>query len=368
MRVVNEILNSNLSVEKISKKSGLSVESIRRILNGMNPSLKEVRKIAEALKVSIDYLISDSSNQNELGLMFRKTDSDKKGVFFDRFSYLVSNSKALLGDEYILGSFIDSFGFEVNNTYEGAEKLAKIFREKFLRGDFYSPLLNLPELIDRELNCILYVKDFGSEIDGASVIFDGVPYIFISPRFDGRMLFTLAHELGHVLAHHMFNENYLIVDEDVFRNSNSQEEYFCNSFASCLLLPSSGVVAALKWIRKKFGNRGSIGDIEILFLSRIFGISFEVAGRRCEDLDLLPKGGTASLYNILKKVHGSPEKRAEELGLPKRVSINFPDVPQILVNKALEKINSGELSVGRASELLSISIPSLVDKNSKATK
>lgn len=116
-------------------------------------------------------------------------------------------------------------------------------------------------------------------------------------------------------------------------------------------------------LREALKTSGSLGDIEILYLSRIFGVSFEVAARRCEDLQLLPNGGARSLYEWLVKEHGSPEKRADGLGLPVRPDIEFANVPSELIDVAIDKIRTGELSIGKASSMLRMTIPQLYDYN-----
>jgi hypothetical protein len=80
-------------------------------------------------------------------------------------------------------------------------------------------------------------------------------------------------------------------------------------------MPRVAIGIALRSIRK-IGRITSdqIGDIEIGYLARIFGLSF----RRREDLDLLPLGGAYALNQELIKRYRSAEKRGDELGLPRR--------------------------------------------------
>ena len=234
-------------------------------------------------------------------------------------------------------------------------------------SDFVSPLLNLPEIISSELKFILFVIDLGKDIDGASAIINQVPFIFISPRFAPRMLFTLAHELCHILAHHNETNDFATIDEQInaITRNRDKDESFANAFASELLLPEEGVGITLKKIREHLSITGSLGDIEILYLSRIYGVSFEVAAKRCEDMDLLPRGGAASIYEALKANHGSPEKRAEELNISERPEIPFPKISPALIQTAMTKVRNGEMSLGRASEILSIPITDILTYNSR---
>ncbi len=363
MDLIQYIIDSKQSEEKLAAKSGLPVDRIKAILNGEEPSLIDLKKISKALKLSIDFFLSNEKKDSEIKLLFRKSFYDSNAIKADRFSHMVANSFSLLSGQHYNYSWINSYSSFTENSYENAEKLAQKFRIDFFKSDFYSPLLNLPQIVDEKLNCILYISEFGHEIDGASAIINEVPYIFISPRFEPRMLYTLAHELGHILAHHKTDENFVKFDKHISLRDRKADEAFCNAFASSLLLPIEGLAATIQKLRDHFKNSGSIGDIEILYLSRIYGVSFEVAARRCEDLDLLPVGGANSLYQEIKKTYGSPEKRANEVGIPPRFEITFPQVSSKLINAALEKINKGEMSLGKVSEMLSLPIPVILSKN-----
>jgi Zn-dependent peptidase ImmA (M78 family) len=370
LNLIYHIQNSGYKVEKLSEKSGITIDRLKAIVNdGAEPTMSDVRKISKALKKSIDFLLSDNAQYQEINLLFRqaiKTEQDKPAA--DRFSHIIGNTFEILSNYQSPASLLDRFP-KSNNTYQDAEALSVEFRNIFLKGDFVSPLLQLPKILVEELNCIVYVTDLGKDVDGASAFIQDVPFIFISPRFEPRMLFTLGHELGHILAHHERGKNFAMFDKNInsIKNDKFKEEAFCNAFASCLLLPQEGLGLTLKKIREHFKVHGDLGDIELLYLSRIYGVSFEVAAKRCEDLELLPKGGAASLYEKLKQEHESPEKRAKELSLPERPKIEFSSVSSNLVNSAIQKINAGEVSIGKASEILSMPISNILSHHAQKT-
>ena len=67
------------------------------------------------------------------------------------------------------------------------------------------------------------------------------------------MLFTLAHELGHLLIHHD-EQNHLQsltskANERDEKAKTYKKEFYAHAFASCLLMPAQGVGLALKKIR-----------------------------------------------------------------------------------------------------------------------
>jgi hypothetical protein len=111
-------------------------------------------------------------------------------------------------------------------------------------------------------------------------------------------------------------------------SAKNPHEHFADAFASALLIPVRGLGIALREIRKNLSiSGGPIGDIELLYLSRIFGVSFLIVAKRCERAELLPKGGAMALYQFLVDKFAGPERRAEQLELPPRPSVQIPTLP-----------------------------------------
>jgi Zn-dependent peptidase ImmA (M78 family) len=229
-----------------------------------------------------------------------------------------------------------------------------------------SPFTSLPEIVAGKMGVLLFVVR-NAEMDGASAYLNGIPFVFVSERFRPRMLFTLAHEVGHLIAHHHPDSESAIIDEDVespANRANALVENYANAFASALLMPRPAVGVALQTIRRVArAADDSVGDIEVNYLARIFGVSFWAAARRCEDLQILPSGGAFALNEEVARRHGSAERRANELGLPPRLEIIFPTVPPTLLNSAVASIRAGDVSIGRVAGLLGLSVADMFDAN-----
>lgn len=364
--IIENILKFNVSAEKLSKKSNIPINRLTLILQqSTEPSLSEITAIARALQVSPDFLFAPSQSYKAVNALFRKGVNDKQKVVADKVSYVISNILEVIGNYRPNVEIIDRFP-KVENTFKGVNDLVNVFRKDFAQADFYSPLLNLPDIVANQLDCILLVIELGEGVDGASAIINGVPFILISPRFKPRMLFTLAHEVGHIIAHHRDLSSFGNIDFEKQRTSKNirEEEVFAFAFASELLLPIEGVANALRYIRKKLQiSVDFLTEVELLYLSRIYGVSFEVAAMRCENLDFIPTGAAFSLSESLKKDYGSAEKRAEQLQLPPRPEIKFPRVSSNLMKAVIDQIIEGDLSLGKAAEILSITTSELVHFN-----
>jgi Zn-dependent peptidase ImmA (M78 family) len=372
-RIAERIRESRISLEKLSADSGIPLERLHRFLEAEEPSLNELRRLAAALKIKLSDFVVDNEARSRAQFLFRQTLSKKKVAesgFIEDYSRKIAYSLELVSEKWADDNLIGHFKV-VSATYAEAERNAEVFREIFLEGDLVGPLFHLPSIAIEKLRVLLFVIP-EQTVDGASAVVNGYPFIFVSPRFTPRMLFTLAHEIGHLIAHHDKSQEFAVLDmldqTGNIKRSSRKPESFADTFASCLLLPRAGVGIALKKIRELVNSKSdAIGDIEILYLSRIFGVSFQVAAVRCEDLTLLPRGGAISIYEKLLKEHGSPEKRAEEISLPPRPKIEFPTVPRHLLDAAIGKIRSGELSVGRASAALNLSISDIMARHAETT-
>jgi Zn-dependent peptidase ImmA (M78 family) len=209
-----------------------------------------------------------------------------------------------------------------------------------------------------------------SKYEGISLIAGNYCFIFVSPRFQGRMLFTLAHELGHIIAHHDNGGDAIFerAGEIGTFGERSVKEALVDAFASCLLLPDVGVGKALQAFREhyKVGSR-NVTDLELLLLARFYGVSFDVAARRCEDLRLLPRGAGHVLSQQLKKQFGSAEKRAEQLELPARHQVTLPAVSAHLARAISRAIRDGDASIGWVTDRLGLSIGEVLAINAESS-
>jgi Zn-dependent peptidase ImmA (M78 family) len=355
--------------EQLAQASGLPHDRIQAILLGAEATMAELRSIAKALKVPVTDLLDVAEDPEPVQMLmrtgfFRQTPQpppDAQGPLARVFSRVLE----LLGKYEPTDSWFDAVP-EVEESYVGAERLSVWFRSRYCDGDLVGPLHHLPALAEERLGIPVIVGQ--SKIDGASVVKKGWPLVFVALRdFAPRMLFTLAHELGHMLIHHDMSKETAFVDERIEEKAvgKPKSEMQVDAFAATLLVPSQGLGVALQKIRESMGTPANafVSDVEIIFLSRIFGVSFSVAGMRCEAVDLLPKGGAASLYEQIKKEYGSPEKKGDALGLPERGAPDFPVVSQALMDQAARGVRGGSVSIGRAAEILNTSIASVMSLN-----
>lgn len=347
------------------ERTGISHERIAELEKSATPNLNELRVLAEFFRVDLRDVLPPHPRHESVGLLFRTAGKDIDDITSSALSRRIGYSIDLLAGPGRAPSWMDKFPQE-NRTYNDAERTAEAFRDLFVAGDQVSPLYSLPEVAVTEMGILLFLVR-NTRFEGASAYVESLPFVFLAESFAPRMLFTLAHEIGHLISHHNPRESFAVVDaqtEKRIQHGSNPAEFYAHAFASCLLMPATGVGLTLKKIREMAAETSkALGDLEILLLSRIYGVSFYAAARRCEDLNLLPRGAAASLNETLKKEYGSAEKRAEAANLPPRADLLFPRIPPALLNAAIERVRSGEMSIGKASSILGLSIADVLSAN-----
>lgn len=364
MSSLAELLSAKTERQRkgLAKRADIELSRLEALAGGHEPTMAEVRRLSRALGIAVeDFVRPQANEERRTEMLFRHSAGEHP---------LPSSAGSLARR---IASSVDivvprtmprwkQYFLPPENTLGNAEDNARIFRKVFCNDDQLSPLMSLPRIVSDRMGVFLFTQK-NDDFDGASAFLNGVAFAFVSYRFPARMLFTLGHEVGHLIAHH--DGDYAHMDEEVEATwSKRADEYYANAFSSALLMPRESVGLSLKTIRRVASiAEPAIGDLEINYLSRIYGVSFWAAARRCEDLDLLPTGGAYALYKAQAEEYGSPEKRADIAGLPARAEIKFPPVPLLLVEAALERIRTGDLSVGRAANVLGLSIPELITAN-----
>lgn len=368
MRIAQRIAESGFSIEEIAKRAGIARIRVQEILAGSDATVVELRDLAGALGLSVSDFLPRGDLQSEVSRPFQRSMARRRGrkgsgALIESFSTLVSHAFELLPERNSAPDWTEALKGPAEG-YEDAERLATRFRQLFFERNDLAPMPTLPEIAVGRLEILLYLVDSG-EFEGASAFIREYPFAFVARRqFRPKMLFTLAHEIGHLIADHGEQEFATVdrpSDVEQIKASKDPEEAFADAFASCLLLPRAGVQEALH----DFSERPSVSEdaaaeIETLYLARLFDVSFRAAAKRCEDLGLLPAGGAAALYDRIRRRHRSPEQYADELGLPARAEVEFPALPPLLLRDAVDAIRSGRISVGRASSILNLSIADIL--------
>lgn len=112
-----------------------------------------------------------------------------------------------------------------------------------------------------------------------------------------REIFTLAHEVGHVILH--LNDENTFIDDRITINGRStdEKEQEANYFAACLLMPSDDVHRFIDLEIQNFQECG-LSAMDIARIMSEFNVSFDMALNRLESLGVINTDQKMRLDNI----------------------------------------------------------------------
>lgn len=167
-----------------------------------------------------------------------------------------------------------------------------------------------------------------------------------------REIFTLAHEIGHIILH--FGKADAFIDDaiTIAGRSTDEKEQEANYFASCLLMPEDEVDKFLDLEIADFNNKG-LTAMDIARLMSEFNVSFEMALNRLENLGKISEHERVRLDNeriqlrvgnLLRSVGGNRRlnEATEEIEIPYEYieyvisNYNHNAIPLETLEKALE--------------------------------
>lgn len=357
--IIERLLAAGKTHADIASHTQIPSDRLSAIADGSEPTLYELKVLAKYADLRLSDLVSDRVDSDQVRVLLRRTPR-QHAESNPAESYI---RKIMKVSRFLPSGHVSErwdWATSQRRTRADAEQDAEAFRKQFFDGNPVDPMNDLPRIAVEDAGLLLFVSA-NRELDGLSCVVSRRRFVLLAPRFAPRMLYTLAHEIGHHAAHLSLEEDFVVPDQDpetvALRHEGSAAEKYANAFASALLLPRAGVGIALSSIRTQLKTqRTELGDIEILYLAHVFGTSFQVAARRCEDLQLIQRGAGWALYDNLRQKHGNPEKRAREVGMPPRAEITFPPAPPLVIESMLHAVRRDELSVGKAADLLEIPV------------
>lgn len=94
----------------------------------------------------------------------------------------------------------------------------------------------LPALIEQAFGIDVAVQPIGEGFDGLAVATADIKLVLASPQpVPARLRFTIAHELGHLLAS---DDQQIHEDQNIYRTERGESEVRANAFAANLLMPT----------------------------------------------------------------------------------------------------------------------------------
>ena len=328
------------------KRSGLSLRALSSAMGGivsaqaigkyeraeMMPSSTVAIALAEALEVSLSYLMSPSKVSLE-SVEFRKLASTRareraavEGEVLDHVDRYLQVEE-ILGIDTTEQDEPDGAPYRIDSV-DDAEGAAMSVRIAWNLGG--GPIPDMTELLE-ERGIKVFKLSLPGSVDGLScrvrrVGGDDVRVVVRSTvKSFERQRFTIAHELGHIVM-------------DI--PSTVREERACQRFAGAFLAPGDEL------IREVGRRRLNFGFGELIEIKHMFGISAAALVMRMRDLGIITE---ATLRDIFGGI-GSNWRTDEPLPLEREES------PTRFLRLCLRALAENEISESKAAELLRLRV------------
>ena len=128
-----------------------------------------------------------------------------------------------------------------------------------------------------------------------------------------REIFTLAHEIGHIILHLNGEQPYIDNNATIVGGNVDEKEQEANYFAACLLMPADEVERFIDLELPDFEKKGLSG-MDIARIMSEFNVSYDVALNRLESLEKIDRSQKTCLEtertekrvgNLLKSIGGN---------------------------------------------------------------
>lgn len=366
IRVIRE--SAGLLAQELAARVGLDPTAMSKIETGKRAiKTEELTRIAEALKISPLALLNDDPLLSNLPIAARRAGSSTaRGDAYKRLLSL-SELHVVLADA---GLPTSPNLYPVPQTagmswLDGAKTLAAWASHNLEVNAIGDQRFGaIADLIEARLKVdVLVEAHSGDPLSGATITDRSFPMIFVNSDFPrSRCLFTLAHELGHLLAGH--TDDPITLDREL--SGTTDAERMANAFAAIYLMPEDEVTTAIAEHGRKVST--------LVHLVYSLGVSYESLVYRLHNLRLID----AEVRDQLKSVSWSqivahlndPElslsgnlNRQEIRQLRDRSNakpVGRP--PALLLNRALDGYQKGIISIRPLAALKGVAPDELLDE------
>ncbi len=338
-RIADARDSAGLRQAELAARVGLSQSAVSRIESGSRAvGSLELAEIADALGVSVLDLLAESPTDGLLVAARGAEDARVRGV--------VERARTLLMVDQLLTDLGAPAREPVARTgpsagtgppgLDGAAALAITVRDDLAleRG----PVELLEAVLDDHYG--IHVVSMPTDgVDGLCATTSvGTAIVVDSLAPQGRRRFTIAHELGHWLAHH---GELLHVDRAVLRPQD-EDERWANKFAITFLAPPEALEGELR-------RRGA-DDEGVLRLSMKYGVSYESLVWHLLNNGLIDRGTQKRLHSV------KPSEVAFRCGLYRQWRDEqrpvAPTPPHGLATRVIAAYRDGLVGLGPVADVL----------------
>ena len=297
--------------------------------------------LADALDVSVDYLVGDQEMALEAIDFRKKATASKRDEAQVKAQVLRMLEGYLEVEELLRLPSVEwdkprDAPFPVVNDLGEADRGARALRDHWGLG--IEPIPDLVEVLEGRGVKVLSVP-LADSIDGMTARVrrtrgDALPVIVVnSSHWVERQRFTIAHELGHMAL--------TVVGRKV------DGEKAAHRFASAFLMPAEALWSEVG------KHRTSVGWGELFELKQLFRVSVQALTYRCKDLGIFSPALFGRLFDEFKRRGWRDPPYGEPYAIWKG------EKPRRFKRLCLRALSEGAISESQAAELLGISVGEL---------
>lgn len=307
-----------LSPENVSKRLGLSVDSINKWESGQkNPTLKTLERLANIYKRPLAvFFLPAPPKDLPLPKDFRYFPTEKKLPLSSITHLAIRRARRFQSLATDLLKSLNKVIYPTTKKFrlsEDPETLAKKLREEWrINTEVQLKWINeneafnkWRELIEKQGILVFQMSiPLEDKIRGFSFMEGYLPVIVVNSRdITVARIFSLFHEYAHILLH----KSGICNMEDIggYSDEDKLTERFCNHFAGALLVPKEDFLKH-RLTNEILSSREKFDEL-LYKLAKDFKVSQEVILRRMSVLDLINK-------NVYEKKHKEWEAKEWQPG------------------------------------------------------
>jgi Zn-dependent peptidase ImmA (M78 family)/transcriptional regulator with XRE-family HTH domain len=347
-RVLSLIEASGLNRRAFAQEIGLDDSKLSKSLSGTRRfSSLDLARIADRWKVTVDWLVT--GEEPPLAVAARTTSGDARTALEAAKRY-----STMRGDLASLGwpqPWRPVTPYTVGGTYtEQGRALAQAALSLVAKAGRSIDDVDLPAVTEEAFGADVAIVMLDAGFDGLAASSDDAKLIVLgTSQVPSRQRFTLAHELGHLLAG---DDQGVHLDRDVYDKAQAKDptEMRANSFASAFLMPE-------KILREAVGPNGLM-EPGFAALACDLKVTPSALAFRLKELRLIDSG-TCDRYKSLSAAKAATMVgRGEELA--GRVALaNTARPPGLLVRDAYTAYETGATTLRPYANLLGVDVDGL---------
>jgi Zn-dependent peptidase ImmA (M78 family) len=345
-----------LTIPILSSKMGMGTAALSNLINGKTePKSSTLIKLAEALEVPFTELLADTPQLKSLRFRTAKTLSGREKAERDQLRH---DTAIWLSDyKFLEESLPTRLPFALAQIVENDPRIAAIAVRKKLGVEADDPIYDISALMEKA-GIKLRIKPFGfKKTFGLSVgEDDGGPAIVVNAEPGipvERQIFTIAHELGHLILHKNSYDAARDIEDD-------DEELAANSFAGVFLIPDEGLrkeweeSKGLHWVDRVLHVKKRYKVSYMTILVRLMQLYPDLRSRQ---LIAEFRGAYALLYKHDLKAHYEPDAIQDPVATDDPQELDTSDLVEDRFARLVRDAYDKELiSISRAGEMLNHSL------------